>query len=288
MSSFNYPSQPMPERHGFYTFDQMQQYARDFYKLNPPLVPDGRVPLGCDRVIIERKDMVAFAVSRDVLMKALEHYETGMLRVGFGEAIAVKVHRLGLPSLIVSLTHEKLLEIGAPPFSWKLPEANKPARVWPKVLEDMTDAQLADLCATLRQPFDLARAKAGHPLVTRDGRKARFVAHVPEVADRTRVLAVVDDAQAVAGFYEGGNIYADGREHSMDLFMAPAPRVVNVNIGYATGGPVVPGRTVWVNTFKNPTPGGVVSMAFASKEAADCHAYGARSPFSSVAVEKQQ
>lgn len=284
MSSFNYPQQPAPTPYGMHSFEQLKQYAREFYAINREMMVDGRVPLGCDRVIVERKDMTPFAVSRDVLVKALEHYETGMLRVGFGEAIAIKVQRLDLPSLVVSLTHEKLLEIGAPPFSWKLPEANKPARVWPKVLEDMTDAQLADLCATLRQPFDLARAKAGHPLVTRDGRKARFVAHVPEVDARTRVLAVIDDAQAVAGFYEGGNIYSDGRDHGMDLFMAPAPRVVNVNIG----GPVAPKRTVWVNTFKSPTPGGVVSMAFATKDAADSHGYNARSPFSSVAVETQQ
>ena len=79
--------------------------------------------------------------------------------------------------------------------------------------------------------FDLARAMAGEPIVTRDGRKARFVAHVPEVKSAgSRVIILAEGDESVSFYWETG--FYDRREESeFDLFMAPKPkRVVWVNV----------------------------------------------------------
>ncbi|WVH13944.1 hypothetical protein CASP1_00021 [Alcaligenes phage CASP1] len=91
------------------------------------------------------------------------------------------------------------------------------------------------------EPFDLDRAKAGEPIVTRDGRKARFVAHVPEAEDH-KVVAFVEGQGVATSFCETGHIYSHNHEHGIDLLMAPKPK-----------------RTVWVNIWgsKNEVGGGV-------------------------------
>ena len=42
------------------------------------------------------------------------------------------------------------------------------------------------------KPFDLEAAKAGAPIVTRDGRPAKFIAHVAEVHPNHRLLVLID------------------------------------------------------------------------------------------------
>lgn len=81
------------------------------------------------------------------------------------------------------------------------------------------------------EPFDLARAMAGEPIVTRDGRKARFVAHVPE-AKTQKFVAFVDGQGLATSFSESGHFNHPDHEHFLDLFMAPKPK-----------------RTVWVNVW---------------------------------------
>lgn len=71
-------------------------------------------------------------------------------------------------------------------------------------------------------PFDLEAAKAGAPLVTRDGRKARFVAHVPEAKLYPYVVHV-----------EGDDMVTVMMDAASRLFMAPKPK-----------------RTVWVNLLE--------------------------------------
>lgn len=81
------------------------------------------------------------------------------------------------------------------------------------------------------RPFDLEAAKAGAPLVTRDGRKARFLAHVPEARSDCRVVAYIEGESGMREFPESGA----ARKHTGpngDLFMAPKPK-----------------RTVWVNFY---------------------------------------
>lgn len=79
------------------------------------------------------------------------------------------------------------------------------------------------------KPFDLEAAKRGEPIVTRDGRKAKFVAHVPECDSLSRVYAFVEGDKAVNAYNEAGEYIPSGRA-LCDLFMAPRKRTVYVNI----------------------------------------------------------
>ena len=82
------------------------------------------------------------------------------------------------------------------------------------------------------KPFNLEAAKRGEPIVTRNGRKAKFVAHVTE-AECEKIVVLIDGVFAC--FYEGGKYYSD-MEGSADLFMAPPPmRSIN---GYEYPEPV--------------------------------------------------
>lgn len=82
-------------------------------------------------------------------------------------------------------------------------------------------------------PFDLETAKAGAALVTRDGRKVRFLAHVPEALSSCRVLAYIELESGAREFTESGKAKPHTGEAS-DLFMAPKPK-----------------RTVWVNLYND-------------------------------------
>lgn len=102
------------------------------------------------------------------------------------------------------------------------------------------------------EPFDLARAMSGEPIVTRDGRKARFVAYVPEAT--VYKLVVFVDGEAVPSFIkESGRRGGEGEDRIYDLFMAPKPK-----------------RTVWVNVWIQEN--GVLEstrIPYASKSAAE-------------------
>lgn len=69
-----------------------------------------------------------------------------------------------------------------------------------------------------RIPFDLEAAKSGAPLVTQHGRKARFIAHVPETAFPFLILCE-------------GDAFVSAEKNTDNLFMAPKPkRKMYVNI----------------------------------------------------------
>lgn len=69
------------------------------------------------------------------------------------------------------------------------------------------------------KPFDLEAAKRGEPLITRDGKSAKFIAHVPEAVVDARIVSLCED-QVPRLYCEGGkhDLY---RETVFDLFMAP-------------------------------------------------------------------
>ena len=79
------------------------------------------------------------------------------------------------------------------------------------------------------KPFDLEAAKAGAPIVTRDGRPAKFIAHVAEAQPSQRLLVLIDGG--VYAKFESGK-YAASPAHvfNNDLFMAPVKRTVWVNL----------------------------------------------------------
>ncbi len=95
------------------------------------------------------------------------------------------------------------------------------------------------------EPFDLARAMAGEPIVTRDGRKVKFIAYVPELklADE-RVLVLVEGDDHVSYSCETGE-YMKKEKSKHDLFMAPKPK-----------------RTVWVNLYKRTPEEDGVSIEY--------------------------
>jgi len=111
------------------------------------------------------------------------------------------------------------------------------------------------------KPFDLEKAKAGHPLVTRDGRKARLVGHVPEAVEPYRVYAYIEGQSCAYSFWESGNM--GGGTNDEDLFMAPNK------------------REGWVNVYGDCPPHGDItagtSPAYSTKDIADLRAGSTRS-----------
>jgi len=76
------------------------------------------------------------------------------------------------------------------------------------------------------KPFDLEAAMRGDPIVCRDGTSAKFIAHVPETNETSRILYLVsNDIKSAA---ENGMYYGRGW-HKLDLFMSPKKRTVWVN-----------------------------------------------------------
>lgn len=68
------------------------------------------------------------------------------------------------------------------------------------------------------KPFDLEKALAGEPVVTRDGRPVTQVTKFDAPNDPNPVIAVIDgDTQS---FTLTGAYYSQSREHQYDLFMA--------------------------------------------------------------------
>jgi len=78
------------------------------------------------------------------------------------------------------------------------------------------------------KPFSLERAKAGDPIQTRNGRKAKFITHVTGLKSENRLIVAVGERDALTSYFEDGRFYSD-QEGSLDLFMAPKTRTVYVN-----------------------------------------------------------
>lgn len=65
------------------------------------------------------------------------------------------------------------------------------------------------------KPFNLEAAKRGEPIITRDGRKAKFVAYVPEAEEFQQVLVLIDS--------HIWSCNSKGEAFAVDLCMAPPP-----------------------------------------------------------------
>lgn len=79
------------------------------------------------------------------------------------------------------------------------------------------------------KPFDLEAAKAGAPMVTRDGRPAKFIAHVAEAHPSQRLLVLIDGVVHTK-FENGKHASSPAILSNSDLFMAPVKRTVWVNL----------------------------------------------------------
>jgi hypothetical protein len=78
------------------------------------------------------------------------------------------------------------------------------------------------------KPFDLEAAKRGEPIVTRDGRPAKFIAHVPEANACYQVVALFSGL--ISTHAVSGRVYPEKHPNDADLFMAPRKRTVWVNV----------------------------------------------------------
>ncbi len=71
-----------------------------------------------------------------------------------------------------------------------------------------------------REPFSLERAKAGDPIVTRDGRMCEYIGYAPHTARFNRVIVQINGSLTVSQYCEDG-AYVEGEETNVDLFMLP-------------------------------------------------------------------
>lgn len=80
------------------------------------------------------------------------------------------------------------------------------------------------------KPFDLEAAKRGEPIITRDGEKVYFIAHVPELSESYRVVTRIEGEASPYCVSESGRYFSRETETPFDLFMAPRKRTMYVNI----------------------------------------------------------
>lgn len=103
------------------------------------------------------------------------------------------------------------------------------------------------------KPFNLERALAGDPVVTRDGRPVTQLTYFRARNTTYKLIGVVDDD--VESWSDRGETWSKGGITNSDLFMAPKT------------------RTVWVNLY--PSPCSAISGNFVyheSEERADISA----------------
>lgn len=74
------------------------------------------------------------------------------------------------------------------------------------------------------KPFDLEAAMRGEPIITRDGRPAKFVAYVPEAHISAQVIAIINGQAFTSHYGSDGSFYTSYENcRKNDLFMAPPP-----------------------------------------------------------------
>jgi hypothetical protein len=72
--------------------------------------------------------------------------------------------------------------------------------------------------------FNLEAAKSGTPLITRDGRNARFIGHIPELDESERLMVFIEGDDELTGLWENGSYNGDLREEDdEDLFLNIPP-----------------------------------------------------------------
>lgn len=82
------------------------------------------------------------------------------------------------------------------------------------------------------KPFDIEAAKAGKPVCTRDGRRARIICF--DVTRKQPIIALLESEEAGEGvvqiYYKDGSYYGSGLKDNRDLMMLPEKKEGWVNI----------------------------------------------------------
>lgn len=110
--------------------------------------------------------------------------------------------------------------------------------------EDMEEKKLS------LKPFDLEAAKAGKPVCTRDGRKARIICFDAKRKDGKNIMALIPskeypEFEDLVAYPNNGN-YHGGHENDGDLMMLPQK------------------KEGWVNVYKSHERGNTISFIVAS------------------------
>lgn len=93
------------------------------------------------------------------------------------------------------------------------------------------------------KPFNLERALAGDPVVTRDGRKVEEVTMLKKADVQKKVIAVIDGY--IRSYYPHGTRQGDqSMILSHDLFMAPVKKTYYTNV-YSRVNPLTGQLHVW-------------------------------------------
>lgn len=80
------------------------------------------------------------------------------------------------------------------------------------------------------KPFDLQKALAGEPVITRSGKKIVDIYHFKYSGSTFSVLATIEGSNSEACYTVDGKYHLLDAEHKNDLFMAPEKKTVWVNI----------------------------------------------------------
>ena len=69
-------------------------------------------------------------------------------------------------------------------------------------------------------PFNLAKALAGHPVITRDGRKVEFIVHDPKYPGEQKLLVRLVDYTLIRRYNDDGTLLQNcSPQHAADLFL---------------------------------------------------------------------
>ena len=91
------------------------------------------------------------------------------------------------------------------------------------------------------KPFDLEKALAGEPVVSKEGRKVIQLHYFPNIKSNFKVMVQLENAFGVDTFTIHGK-YSDGISSQLDLVMAEPERWVNVYYSKAQD-------NVWASQF---------------------------------------
>lgn len=85
------------------------------------------------------------------------------------------------------------------------------------------------------KPFNLERALAGDPVVTRDGRKVLQVVHFPQMRLEKRVMALIEGNGIPGGYNENGRLFKEDTSDA-DMFMVATTKKYYVAVEKITTG----------------------------------------------------
>jgi len=104
-------------------------------------------------------------------------------------------------------------------------------------------------------PFNLEAAKKGAKLVTRDGRNAKFIAHIPEASNGCRVIAMIEGEFTARFYYENGNILINDIQAKSDLFIKPSTIMIgDMEVPEPCREPLKIGQVYWLVSVQSEIP----------------------------------